>query len=150
MAGTHIDITARGQVNVAKALNKLLRQGQNLNPILGDIAEYLLESTQGRFIDQQAPDGKPWQPLSPDTLFSKELRQKRVDRILTESGTLADTLNYQLAATSFRLGSPLEYAATHQLGRDEANIVQRPFLGLAPFERVEIMGMLNEYLSEAL
>ncbi|MCL1127794.1 hypothetical protein [Shewanella surugensis] len=52
MAGSHIDITARGQVKVAKALNKLLRQGQSL----GDIAaEYLLESTQQRFVDQQAP-----------------------------------------------------------------------------------------------
>ncbi|WP_299001722.1 phage virion morphogenesis protein [uncultured Shewanella sp.] len=146
MAGTHIDITARGQVKVAKALNQLLKQGQNLNPILGDIAEYLLESTQGRFVDQQAPDGKPWQPLSPDSLLTK----KRADRILTESSTLADTLNYQLAATHFRLGSPLEYAATHQLGRDEANIVARPFLGLAPFERVEIMGMLNQHLSKVL
>lgn len=146
MAGTHIDISARGQVKVAKALNKLLRQGQNLTPVLGDIAEYLLESTQQRFVDQQAPNGKSWQPLSPDSLLTK----KRADRILTESGTLADTLNYQLAATSFSLGSPLEYAATHQLGRDEANIVARPYLGLAPFERVEIMGMLNQHLSDVL
>ena len=143
MAGTYIQVETIGLNQISKALNQLIKNGQDLQPALKEIGEYLLESTQRRFIDQQAPDGKPWAPLSPDTIRYK----KRPDRILTESGSLADTLRYQVSKTSMQLGTHLEYGATHQFGRDEANIEARPFLGIAPFEREEVLKIVEGHLN---
>jgi len=145
MAGSFINVDVLGANQVTTALNKLLKQSDNLEPAFRDIGEYLLESTQQRFIDQQAPDGTPWEPLSPNTLRHK----KRPDRVLTETGTLADTLNYQLGANQLMLGSNMEYAATHQFGREGDGIPARPFLGIAPFEHKEILTILQDHLMSA-
>lgn len=142
MAGSFVSVDVRGQAQIANALNRLLKQGSDLAPAFRGIGEYLLESTQQRFIDQQAPDGEPWEPLSPKTLKNK----KRPDRVLTETGTLADTLNYQLGANQLMFGSNMEYAATHQFGRENDGIPARPFLGVAPFERKEILEILQDHL----
>ncbi len=142
MAGSFISVDVLGTSTVAKELNKLIQQSSNLDPAFRDIGEYLLESTQQRFVDQQAPDGEPWEPLSPKTLAKK----KRQDRVLTETGTLADTLNYQLGANQLQFGSNMEYAATHQFGREADGIVARPFLGIAPFEQKEILAILQDHL----
>lgn len=40
----------------------------------------------------------------------------------------------------------MEYAATHQFGREGDGIPARPFLGLAQFERVEILDILRDHL----
>jgi len=146
MAGSFVSVDIRGQKQVAQALNRLLKQGGDLEPAFRDIGEYLLESTQQRFIDQQAPDGEPWEPLSPQTLKNK----KRQDRVLTETGTLADTLNYQLGNNQLMLGSNLEYAATHQFGREADGIPARPFLGVAPFEQAEILYILRDHLADGI
>jgi len=142
MAGAFIEVSVVGASAIANALNQLLQQSGNLNPALADIGEYLLDSTQQRFVDQQAPDGTPWDPVSPKTLKKK----KRKDRVLTETGTLADTLNYQLGANQLMLGSNLEYAATHQFGREADGMPARPFLGIAPFEQTEILAILQDHL----
>jgi phage virion morphogenesis protein len=142
MAGSFIQIDITGQAKVAQALNKLLRQGQDVSPALIDIGEYLEETHKQRFVDQQAPNGEPWEPLSPKTLKKK----KRQDRVLTETGTLVDTLNYQLGVNQLQFGSNREYAATHQFGREADGIPARSFLGIAPFERNEILAILQEHL----
>ncbi|MDO6488238.1 phage virion morphogenesis protein [Colwellia sp. 6_MG-2023] len=143
MAGSFISVDVVGQKQIGQALNRLLKQGSDLEPALRDIGEYLLESTQQRFIDQQAPNGEPWDPLSPKTLAKK----KRQDRVLTETGTLVDTLHYQLGVNQLTLGSNMEYAATHQFGRESDGIPARPFLGIAVFERVEILAILRDHLN---
>ncbi|OUR89889.1 phage virion morphogenesis protein [Gammaproteobacteria bacterium 42_54_T18] len=146
MTGSFVSVDVRGQKQISQALDRLLRQGSDLEPAFRDIGEYLLESTQQRFVDQQAPDGEPWEPLSPNTLKKK----KRPDRVLTETGTLVDTLNYQLGANQLMLGSNLEYAATHQFGREADGIPARPFLGIAPFEQVEILDILRDHLIDGI
>lgn len=143
MAGSFISVDVVGQKQIGQALNRLLKQGSDLEPALRDIGEYLLESTQQRFIDQQAPNGEPWDPLSPKTLAKK----KRQDRVLIETGTLVDTLHYQLGVNQLTLGSNMEYAATHQFGRESDGIPARPFLGIAVFERVEILAILRDHLN---
>ena len=153
MAGTHIKVEAKGRTAITKALNNLLKQSGDLTPVLGEIGEYLLESTQQRFIDQQAPNGSPWAELSSTTLE----RKQRTDRILTESGTLADSLHYQLGRNQLALGSNEEYAAMHQFGGTTSpqsmmpnqEIVAREFLGIAPFERKEIINILQYHLAKA-
>ena len=150
MAGSFVQVQVRGKTQISQALNKLIKNTSNVEPALAEIGEYLLESTQQRFVDMQAPDGSPWEPLSETTLS----RKNRTDRILTESGTLADTLNYQISNNELSLGSNMEYAAMHQFGGTTSpfsafpnqEIPARPFLGIAPFERLEILDILNDHI----
>ncbi|WP_158089131.1 phage virion morphogenesis protein [Cognaticolwellia mytili] len=142
MSGSFIKVDVKGISHISKAISRAIKKGQDLTPALQDIGEYLVESTQRRFIDMQAPDGTPWAPLHNETLAKK----KRPDRILTEEGNLADLINYQLNGDDLAIGTPLEYGATHQFGRLEAGIEARPFLGIAPFERAEIREILRDHL----
>lgn len=150
MAGSFVQVQVRGKTQISQALNKLIQNTNNVEPALAEIGECLLESTQQRFVDMQAPDGTPWEELSETTLS----RKNRTDRILTESGTLADTLNYQISNNELSLGSNMEYAAMHQFGGTTSpfsafpnqEIPARPFLGIAPFERAEILDILNHHI----
>ncbi|MCZ4339644.1 phage virion morphogenesis protein [Shewanella colwelliana] len=154
MAGSSIKITTQGDRAISEVLQQLLEQSQDLTPALNDIGEYLLETHQQRFIDQQTPDGKPWEPLSPTTLA----RKRRGDRILTEEGNLANNLHYQLTSSlsgaSLEFGSNEEYAAMHQFGGTTSprsmmpnqEIPTREFLGLADEDEQQILRILSAFL----
>ena len=145
MAGSFISVDVTGQDSIQRELNRLLEKGTQLEPALREIGEYLIESTQVRFTQMQSPEGVPWQALSKKTLAKK----KRPDRILTESGTLADTLTYQLNHNQLMFGTNLEYGATHQFGRDEANIPARPYIGINREDQTEILEILRHHLVSA-
>lgn len=154
MAGSSIKITTQGDRAISEVLQQLLEQSQDLTLALNDIGEYLLETHQQRFIDQQTPDGIPWEPLSPTTLA----RKRRDDRILTEEGNLANNLHYQItngsSSASLEFGSNEEYAAMHQFGGTTSprsmmpnqQIPAREFLGLADKDEQTVIDILNEYL----
>jgi len=146
MSGSFVSIDVLGEANIAKALNRLLAQGDDLSPAFRDIGEHLLESTQNRMSKELSPDGKAWEPLSIHTIEQKDLSGQS-DKILRGYGTLADTLAYQLSANQLMFGSNMEYAATHQFGREKANIPAREFLGVSADDEIEIMEILRSHLS---
>ena len=142
MAGTHLRINAIGldalhqRVQVMSGLDTT-----NLMPRLG---EYLLARTQDRFKTQTDPDASPWDALAPHTTKRKKYNPTKV---LTERGFLRKDLRYQvLNKTTVQVGSNLEYAATHQFGRDK--IPARPFLGLSPQDHQEIRAIISDLAAE--
>ena len=58
-------------------------------------------------------------------------------------GTLVNS-----AMTGVQVGTDSVYAATHQYGRDEANIPARPFLGLSSTDRREITAIIRDWAAE--
>lgn len=85
----------------------------NPEPLLRDMGEYLLIAHDTRFASQSAPDGTPWQALSPSYLRRK---RKNQDKILRLDGYLANTLRYQVSGGELLFGSDRPYAAIHQFG----------------------------------
>ncbi|UCX05432.1 phage virion morphogenesis protein [Shewanella glacialimarina] len=154
MAGASVRVETKGLPELNKALQHLLEQGQDMSAVYQEIGEYLLQTHQQRFIDQQAPDGTPWEPLSSTTIE----RKTRTDRVLTEEGTLADTLHYQLNQAGLDFGSNQEYAAIHQFGGTTSpfsmfsnqDIPARPFIGIASFEQDYIIDLVESHLVHAL
>ncbi|WJG22154.1 phage virion morphogenesis protein [Vibrio furnissii] len=136
---------------IHQRLNKLLEKGTDLTPAFATIGEDLLISHHQRFLDQISPEGVPWAPLSKTT---KALKTKNVDTILVFNDFLRSTLNYQPSPESLLFGSPLEYAATHQFGRETApnsmipnkEIPARPFLGIDEGDRDMILDNLSDFL----
>lgn len=145
MAGAFIQVKIKGQTELVATLNQLIKNGADLTPALSQIGEYLLESHHARFQLEVAPDGTPWEPLAPETLK----RKKGEDRILQDKGYLRDTLSYEALLNQLLFGSNLEYAATHQFGREEDGIVQREVLGFTsgPWnDGDEILAILQDHL----
>jgi phage virion morphogenesis protein len=146
MAGSFVSVDVIGTDTITNALNKLLNQANDLNPAFREIGEHLLESTQERMRQEITPSGEAWEPLSLNTIKKKALSSQS-DKILRGYGTLADRLNYQLSDNQLMFGSTMEYAATHQFGREKANIPAREFLGFSDTDESEIMDILRAHLS---
>jgi phage gpG-like protein len=147
MAGAHNTISiAIDDAEVKQTLRQMLARLQNPSPVMRDIGEYMLRSTDERFRREVAPDGKPWAPLSEVTLLrrltgtkkdpKKGLLSKRkttaggrtltkkgakvlaAAKILRDSGVLQDTIRYQLkdGGRAVAVGTNRIYAAAQQFG----------------------------------
>lgn len=154
------------------ALKKLAARLEDLTPVFRDIGEQLLNSTRARFDSSTAPDGTPWKALGPAALAARARRamgggspfyksgqnagryKKKAAlavafaKPLVLTGNLRGLLNVQASKDELRIGTPLIYGATHQFGREEANIPARPFLGLSDQDRRDILEALAEWLAE--
>lgn len=133
---------------VLRALEQLAGRAENIQPALAEIGESLVESTKKRFGTETGPDGSSWEANSPVTLSRKESSS-----VLTDSGTLGDTINYQLFGDELHVGSNMDYAAMMQFGGSKAefphlwgDIPARPFLGISSDDKDEILVILADYL----
>lgn len=143
MAGAQqvIDIQVN-DTQIQADLQRLAAKLGDLRPFFADVGETLLNSTRARFRSQTAPDGAPWQALSPAYAARKRRNQ---GQILTLYGHLRGTLVQRADRDSLRIGTPLIYGATHQFGR--GRIPARPFLGLSAEDRSDLLVALNAYLA---
>lgn len=161
MAGARIVI----EIDDSKAMNglsELLRRIKNLEPVFEEIGEVLLKSTDDRWGREEAPDGTPWEQLSPVTFAKKSKNQ---DKILVESGHLREeSLSYFASSDSLEFGTSSKYGATHQFGAKQGafgknrrgapipwgDIPARPFLGLSDEDEMKIVAVVRRYLSDAV
>lgn len=142
--------------DVLAALNGLLAAGKDLTPAYQDIGEYLVQSTKNRFAAGEAPDGTPWAPLSPVTVARKGHSRP----LIGESRRLGTEISYLVLGDGVEVGSPMEYAATQQLGAKKGSftggrapwgdIPARPFLGLSEDDKAAVLDILQEHLEGGL
>ena len=147
MAGASLDINLEisNAAEVKAVFEALQTRLADLTPVFQDIGEAMLNVTRERFNSQTAPDGHSWAPLSPG--YAKR-KPRNKDKVLTLYGHLRGTLDYQAGPQEVRIGTPLIYGATHQLGRGP--IPARPFLGLSSSDEQELLDILNDHLSRAM
>ncbi|PZU89075.1 MAG: phage virion morphogenesis protein [Chelatococcus sp.] len=100
-----------GSEGIAK-LEKLIQRAERKSDLLKNVGEALLETTDQRFEDEKDPQGKAWEPLKPLTV---ELRGAS-GPILTLSGRLKGSLNYEVSGDTLRLGPSAIHGAVHQFG----------------------------------
>lgn len=110
MAGAMLDVVI-DTTAIGNALGELSERLGDLTTPLNDIAEYLHQSTNDRFIKQVAPDGSPWAPLAPSTLA-----RKKGGRILRDKGSLQDTMRHSVSGNELSFGTDRPYSAIHQNG----------------------------------
>lgn len=141
---------------VIAALQRLADSGGDLSSPLRAIGESLMESTKHRFETTEDPDGEPWLLNSAiSTLLNDD---KKGDRPLTgETGSLMDTINWQLHEGGVEIGSPMEYAAMQQFGGTKSefphlwgDIPARPFLGISNEDEQMILDTLSDHFELAM
>lgn len=159
---------------VQKALSGALKATGDLTPAMKAIGERLLRSTEEHFRHERSPDGTPWKPLKVLSYhLGFRLRKKKTThtrsgglssafqeylagrKILTDSAQLRGSIHYEAGRTSVSVGSGKVYAAIHQLGGKagrgrKVTIPARPYLGIGPRDRAEILDIVGDHLRTAL
>lgn len=144
-----------GTINVSsetveRAIQDLLNKGEDLTAPMKSIGEEMINRTQQRFRDKEAPDGTPWAANSPVTE-----KRKGHDRVLEgESNELAKQFSYSATSNSVEYGSLMVYAAMQNFGGTKAefphlwgDIPEREFIGLNDDDEDEVLAILADHLS---
>lgn len=173
MAALEFDLKIEDKV-IQRRLQKLSAAGGNTKLAFQDIGEYLIQTIDERFTNQEDPDGNSWAELNDDY---KET--KKHQKILTESSELRQSYIYRASNNEVIAGSNLIYAGIHQFGgktkahqirpkykkalfwsgatspvayvnHPGSDIPARPVLGLNAADKKEILIILREHYMMAL
>lgn len=135
---------------VERAITDLLNKGEDLTAPMKSIGEEMINRTQQRFRDKEAPDGTPWAANSPVTEH-----RKGHGRVLEgESNELAKQFSYSASSDGVEWGSLMIYAAMQNFGGTKAefphlwgDIPGREFVGLSDDDEDEVLAILADHFS---
>jgi len=134
---------------VNEELLELAKRGENLRPLMKNIAGIFASSTEENFKEEGRPD--KWTELAEITKEKRQKKHKWPGQILQVEGQLASSVNTQYDDESAVIGSNQPYAAIHQLGgkagkNKKVKIPARPYLRLTDDDLDEILESINQFL----
>ena len=134
---------------VNEKLLELAKRGENLRPLMKNIAGIFASSTEENFKEEGRPD--KWTDLAESTKKQRTKQKKWPGQILQVSGQLAASVNTQYDDDSAVIGSNKDYAAIHQLGGNagrnkKVSIPARPYLLLTDADYEEILNATEKFL----
>ena len=133
---------------VNRKLLDLAMRGENLRPLMKNIAGIFAYSTEENFKEEGRPK---WQDLAESTKKQRKKKGTYPGLILQVTGQLASSVNTYYDDDSAVIGSNLDYAAIHQLGGQtgkghKADIPARPYLQLTDDDFAEIIDETTDFL----
>ena len=148
MANNPIEIKIDNQ-EVNQRLLELAQRGENLRPLMKNIAGVFAYPTEENFANEGRPD--KWLDLSERTKKQRKKTGHWPGQILQVTGQLASSINTYYDDESAIIGSNLDYAAIHQLGgqtgkNKAVSIPARPYLKLSDDDFVEILDISTSFL----
>ncbi|MBE7709146.1 MAG: phage virion morphogenesis protein [Cyanobacteria bacterium SIG32] len=148
MANNPIEIKIDNK-EVTQKLLELARRGENLRPLMKNIAGIFAYSTEENFANEGRPD--KWLDLSEKTKKQRKKSGHWPGQILQVEGRLAASITTAYDNESAVIGSNLDYAAIHQLGgqagkNKSVSIPARPYLKLTTDDMEDIIGCIDKYL----
>ena len=134
---------------VLTRLQELASRGENLRPLMKNIAGIMSTATEDNFKDEGRPE--KWVDLSETTKKQRQKIGKYPGQILQVSGQLASSVSTAYDDNSAVIGSNLAYAAIHQLGgqagkNKKTTIPARPYLKLTDDNFEEILTETEKFL----
>jgi len=134
------------------SLDSLMGRMRNRQGFFRNVGEHLLNSVRDNFEAESAPDGTPWQPLSPVTIAARQSRGLAPHPILRVTGGLVGSINYAADNGAVRVGTAKVYAAIHHFGGQagrggKVTIPARPYLGMSADDQAAIMELAEEWLT---
>lgn len=135
---------------VNQKLLELAERGENLRPLMKNIAGIFASSTEDNFKSEGRPE--KWLDLADVTKEQRKKKRKYPGQILQVEGKLVASVNTQYDDDSAVIGSNLDYAAIHQLGgqagkNKKVEIPARPYLKLTDEDFDEIKLSIFKFLS---
>ncbi len=142
-------------VKIEQQLSKQMREAlQTLRRLqlkkpLEAVGQEIVSQTQERITQEQAaPDGTPWVDWSDP--YEKRVAKRGYGAFLDAEGELIGSLNYAFEGDELLVGSPLDYAATHQFGDESRGIVARPFLGINRRNEKDLLNVMSQAINTEL
>ena len=134
---------------VLTRLQELASRGENLRPLMKNIAGIMSTATEDNFKDEGRPE--KWVDLSETTKKQRQKIGKYPGQILQVSGQLASSVSTAYEDNSAVIGSNLAYATIHQLGgqtgkNKKTTIPARPYLKLTDDNFEEILTETEKFL----
>ncbi|MDP5308730.1 phage virion morphogenesis protein [Paracoccus spongiarum] len=119
MTGISLQFELRDE-EARRRLQEMLDRMDNRRPFLEAVGDRLVRAASDSFRNERAPDGTPWTPLAARTIQNR-IRKGQVPLTILRSNTrigssLAGSINRVATNDEVRVGSPVAYAAIHQLG----------------------------------
>ena len=140
MAGARFAIDVDDDL-VTRAFDGLIRELGDPADILDEIGSYLVTATDLRFEAERDASGTPWKP--------SERAKATGGKTLQLSGRLRRSITHRVTGGTVEVGTNVIYAAPHQFGWPEKNLVQRSFLGVDDRDRTAILRIAEDALEEA-
>lgn len=123
-------------------------------PLFQEIGEIVMTSVQENFEEHHAPDGTPWEPLSPAYAeWKRRYGQGRsADDILVLNRILMGSIHPEPHRDRVEIGTNVIYAAVHQFGADfsilstrrRVKIPARPYLPLEEHDLDSVMPEIGD------
>ena len=139
-----------------KAFADLANAGEDLSPVMKEIAGILADAAEQAFVDEADPTtGEGWDLLT-EAHEARRREKGYTGPILQMTGQLVSSIQSDHGRDFAQVGSNKVYAAIHQHGGTSdmrpanAAIPARPFLGAGDDDREEIMNVLTRHLSMAI
>lgn len=134
---------------VNERLFELAKRGENLRPLMKNIAGVFAYSAEENFENEGRPK---WTGLKEITKKARTKIKKWPGKILQVEGMLASSLSTQYDENSAIIGSNLPYAAIHQKGgkagkNKKVEIPARPYLQLSEDDFSEILTLTEKYFA---
>lgn len=150
-----IRVTKSHLSKIDAKLKQLTERLNNPEPILNDIANYMVRVTQNRITTTKTgPDGRKWAPNSELTQYLKGRNSP-----LYASGSLASSIRVLRkdrfgfsVGTKEKSGAPNQYGIQVMKGKYKSKserrpqVPARPFLGFSDSNKVKIAKMMREYI----
>lgn len=95
-------------------LARLIRQGQNMSPVMESIGMELESRVSNRFETKTDPNGAPWAPWKPSTV--KSYPKKGHKTLLDRYGDMLRSLTHQSDSDSAIIGFGQPHAEYHEAG----------------------------------
>lgn len=135
---------------IEEKLLDLAKRGENLRPLMKNIAGIFAYSAEENFENEGRPK---WTGLKESTKKNREKKKKWPGKILQAEGMLASSLSTQYDDNSAIIGSNLPYAAIHQKGgkagrNKKVSIPARPYLKLTDEDFDEILHETEKYFKD--
>ena len=148
MANNLIEIKIDNQ-KVNQRLLELAQRGENLRPLMKNIAGIFTYSTEENIKNEGRPK---WVDLAESTKKQRKKTGHYPGQILQVTGQLASSISTYYDDDSAVIGSNLDYAAIHQLGgkagrRKTVSIPARSYLQLTDEDFEEILEATEEFFS---
>jgi phage virion morphogenesis protein len=107
MPGATITISIHDE-ELRTFLKQLGERLGDLTPLMRNIGEILKERAMQSFASGESPEGRTWKP-------SRRARLQR-GKTLIDTAVLRNSIHVQPGPRSVKVGTPIQYAGTHQFG----------------------------------
>ncbi len=156
-----VNVELTGSKELDDALEQILKRAKDMQPVMGEMGNYLQNTIEESFESGRAADGEVWSPLADSTLTqkNKDGSMQSMGKLLYADGTLFESIGYDASSNELAIGvnaysdKGYPYPVVHHFGSEDGKTPARPFM---PFDsngelyddvKEELIDLLKDWIA---